>query len=205
MADLHFAHEMAGAIRILLDRCPDMQVLWKLIKHGEYDDSFSEILTQELGTDRIRIRGWLEAEPLAILQTGHISCVVHHGGATSYYEAISYVTVSSHHYVKSLLIGDFTRTGVPQVICPLWLDCLDYAARVEWLGIGIDANRKVGYPIEAVELGLAMAKVVGHPGHFALSDSMCARAREIAESSQRYGGSRAAADKVLDILKDLNK
>lgn len=205
VADLHFAHEMAGAIRILLDRCPDMQVLWKLIKHGEYDDSFSEILTQELGTDRIRIRGWLEAEPLAILQTGHISCVVHHGGATSYYEAISYVTVSSHHYVKSLLIGDFTRTGVPQVICPLWLDCLDYAARVEWLGIGIDANRKVGYPIEAVELGLAMAKVVGHPGHFALSDSMCARAREIAESSQRYGGSRAAADKVLDILKDLNK
>lgn len=93
-----------------------------------------------------------------------------------------------------------TRTGVPQVICPLWLDCLDYAARVEWLGIGIDANRKVGYPIEATELGMAMAEVVGHPDHFASSDRMRARARDLAMLSRKYGGSRTAADKVLEIL-----
>ncbi len=66
----------------------------------------------------------------------------------------------------------------------------------------MDANRKVGYPIEATELGLAMARVVGHPGHFALSDSMCARARELAESSRRHGGSGAAANKVLEILNE---
>lgn len=99
-----------------------------------------------------------------------------------------------------MLTASATRTGVPQVICPLWLDCLDYAARVEWLGIGTDANRKVGYPVEAAELGLAMAKVVGHPGNSALSESMRAKARELAESSRRYGGSVAAADKVLTIL-----
>lgn len=89
IADFNFASEMAGAIRIFLDKCPNAQVLWKLIKHGGYDDSFSDVLAQELITDRVRITGWLDAEPLAILQTGHISCVVHHGGATSYYEAIS--------------------------------------------------------------------------------------------------------------------
>ena len=90
---------------------------------------------------------------------------------------------------------DSTRTGVPQVICPLWLDCLDYAARAEWLGVGIDANRKVGYPIEAAELGMAMAKVVGYPGHFASLDGMRARARELAGSSRRLGGNGRAADK----------
>ena len=100
------------------------------------------------------------------------------------------------------LIGNTNRTGVPQVICPLWLDCLDYAARVEWLGIGIDANRKIGYPVEARELGLAMATAVGYPGYFALSDSMHERARELAESSRKHGGSGAAAEKVLEILNE---
>ena len=94
------------------------------------------------------------------------------------------------------------RIGIPQVICPLWLDCLDYAAPVEWLGVGIDANREVGYPIEAAELGMAMAKVVGYPGHFASSDCMRARARELAESSRRLGGNGTAADKVLEILNE---
>lgn len=89
VADLNFAHEMAGAIRVFIDKCSDAQVLWKLIKHGGYGDDFSRVLTREMNTDRVRITGWLDAEPLAILQTGHICCVVHHGGATSYYEAIS--------------------------------------------------------------------------------------------------------------------
>lgn len=100
----------------------------------------------------------------------------------------------------SSLIRNTIRTGVPQVICPLWLDCLDYAARAEWLGIGIDANRNVGYPVEATELGLAMAIAVSYPGHFALSDSMRVRARELVESSRKHGGSGAAAEKVLEIL-----
>ena len=104
VADLHFAHEMAGAIRIFLDKCPDTQVLWKLIKHGKYDDCFSKILSGELSTDRVRISGWLEAEPFAILQTGHISCVVHHGGATSYYGAIPYVAVSPRHSIEVFLL-----------------------------------------------------------------------------------------------------
>ncbi len=64
----------------------------------------------------------------------------------------------------------------------------------------MDANRKVGYPIEATELGLAMAKVVGHSGYFALSDSMRARATELVESSRRHGGSGAAAKKVMEFL-----
>lgn len=100
-------------------------------------------------------------------------------------------------------MGDiYIRTGVPQVVCPLWLDCLDYAARVEWLGIGRDANRKVGYPVEARELGMAMATVVGWPGHSALSEGMRERARELAVESRKYGGSGKAAERVLEILNE---
>lgn len=108
----------------------------------------------------------------------------------------------SNTVVEASLIGIPSSTGVPQVVCPLWLDCLDYAARVEWLGIGRDANRKVGYPIEANELGMAMASVVGYQGHFALSDGMRERARGLAVSSRKHGGSGAAAEKVLEILKE---
>lgn len=47
-----------------------------------------------------------------------------------------------------------------------------------------------------------MATAVGYSGHFALSDSMRERARELAESSRKHGGSGAAAEKVLEILNE---
>lgn len=50
-----------------------------------------------------------------------------------------------------------------------------YEANVERFGIDTDANRNVVYPSEAADLGLAIANVVGHPGHSLLSDSMRVR------------------------------
>ncbi len=105
------------------------------------------------------------------------------------------------------LANDFGRAGVPQVICPLWLDCIDYAARVEYLGIGIDGNKKVGFPIEANEVANAVIRVlIEHIGgdEFDTPKCMKVRARALAEASKRYGGRYKAAGTIVDIVEILN-
>jgi hypothetical protein len=99
--DAAYARELALGFRILLDQDPRMQVLWKLkldmTKVGKsivdiplYSD-VPEILGKEIANGRVRIEQWLKPEPLSILQSGHITCFVHHGGANSYNEAVRYV------------------------------------------------------------------------------------------------------------------
>ncbi|KAK7418134.1 hypothetical protein QQX98_004109 [Neonectria punicea] len=93
--------EMACAIRILCDefqkkkQSPNrpLQVLWKLKAHGdvkvlEEGSKIREIIGKETEADQVRIVSWAVAEPIAILQTGHVVCSVHHGGANSFNEAI---------------------------------------------------------------------------------------------------------------------
>jgi UDP:flavonoid glycosyltransferase YjiC (YdhE family) len=89
------ACELARAIRIVLSalRSSPLQVLWKLKKEGTYETSepgcrIFGILADEFKMDLVRIYEWLTPQPLAILQTGKISCSIHHGGANSYYEAV---------------------------------------------------------------------------------------------------------------------
>lgn len=70
-----------------------MQVLWKLKKDGEYeatgpDSKLRAAFGDKMDSDRIRIVDWLESPPLAVLQSGSVACAIHHGGASSYNEAI---------------------------------------------------------------------------------------------------------------------
>lgn len=97
------AREFAGALKILLDSKPDVQVLWKLKRSGglgirpnsksESDggnvtaDSLEEIET-EITTGRVRVEEWLSVDPVAVLQSGHVTCSVHHGGSNSFHEAL---------------------------------------------------------------------------------------------------------------------
>lgn len=83
------ARQMGGAIRILLDREPDVRVLWKAIAHGDIENVFREVLGKELDTARVQIVAWLNAEPLAILRHPNLVLGVNHGGANSWYEAFS--------------------------------------------------------------------------------------------------------------------
>ena len=112
--DDDMAREFATALRIVLDSKPDLQVLWKLKTFGgltikderksaqisskpDPKSGFSgcglapatlDPIEKELANGRVRVAEWLSADPLAILQTGHVACSVHHGGSNSFHEAL---------------------------------------------------------------------------------------------------------------------
>lgn len=69
-----------------------MQILWKIKKQGEYDvgpgSRLYDVLGPSIESGSVRIVDWLVTEPMAILQSGHVRCSVHHGGANSYNEAV---------------------------------------------------------------------------------------------------------------------
>lgn len=98
------ACELASAIRTVLRTVPSaptsppLQVLWKLKKQGVYDVhepgcKIFDILGDEFKLGLVRICGWLKPQPIAILNTGHVICNIHHGGANSYYEAVRYASL----------------------------------------------------------------------------------------------------------------
>ena len=81
------AVELAKGIRVVLGRHQDLQVLWKL--QSVVTDDLKAILGAELeGDGRVKVRSWLETDPVSLLQSGHVICSVHHGGANSFYEAV---------------------------------------------------------------------------------------------------------------------
>ncbi len=100
-----FARGLATALRILLDRRPDIQVLWKLKKsrsaNGHQD--VSEILGEVTKNGRVRVESWLKPDTPAILQSKNLVCWVHHGGSNSYHEAIGYVLLLSYQVELSTL------------------------------------------------------------------------------------------------------
>ncbi|KAK1983969.1 glycosyltransferase family 1 protein [Colletotrichum cereale] len=126
-----------------------LQFLWKLNQSPDgktgYDVyrkgcGLEAVLGGEFDKDAIRVVSWVAAEPYAVLQSGHVVCSVNHGGANSFWEALS--------------------AGVPQVVLPVWADTYDFAYRAEFLGIGKFGNRKSAPRHEARELVTALQQVV---------------------------------------------
>ncbi|KAL4935463.1 hypothetical protein BDV06DRAFT_234306 [Aspergillus oleicola] len=143
--DSEQTREFAGALHTLLDARSDIQVLWKLKLDREKEavDWISEALEcimDEVTEGRVRLEEWLPVEPHCVLQSGHVCCMVHHGGANSFNEAV--------------------RAGVPQIVLPVWFDTFDYASRVEYLKIGVWASKKSAPKINAPELGKAFLRVL---------------------------------------------
>ncbi|WWD22299.1 hypothetical protein CI109_106790 [Kwoniella shandongensis] len=131
-----FAQNMLTAIRVLLDKRKDVQVLWRLKRWGGYDlEGVDEV------KDRLIVVDWLEAEPVSILASGLVGCYVHHGGSNSYHEALA--------------------LGIPQVLLPAWFDCFDFANRVEYFGIGLWGNRQSAPNCTYSELCAALLTVMG--------------------------------------------
>ncbi len=168
---------LGSGLRTVLDRQPNLQVLWKLKFKGSVDDGISSILDKELASDTVRIRSWLTADPYAILQSGQIVCSVNHSGGNSFYEA--------------------TGAGVPHVALPLWYDCYDFAARVEYLGIGIRANHRNAPRVDAEEFGLALRTIVDD--NSAKGRMICKRAKVLGEVCRKAGGRVAACDKIVQL------
>jgi hypothetical protein len=101
--DDSMAREFAGGLKVLLDSRPDVQVLWKLKKSGgvgirpkdksgldgvDVTTDSLESIEKEIAVGRVRVEEWLSVDPVAVLQSGHVVCSVHHGGSNSFHEAL---------------------------------------------------------------------------------------------------------------------
>ena len=83
------------------------------------------------------------------------------------------------------------------MVLPCWLDTLEFANRVEWLGIGVYGSRSAAPSVESQELSRALMRV--------LSDGIEAtkirqQAKKLSDISQRVGGRKKAYEKIIEIL-----
>lgn len=80
--------EVAQALKGVLERFNDVQVLWKLIPQSEGQlDDIHDIFGKSILVDaRVRIETWLKPDPVSIIETGKVIAQVHHGGANTYFE-----------------------------------------------------------------------------------------------------------------------
>ncbi|KAL5003448.1 hypothetical protein BDV10DRAFT_190867 [Aspergillus recurvatus] len=168
----------ADGLHMLLDARPDVQVLWKLKPDRKVEavdwipDAVKEIF-DEVFAGRVRIEEWLPVDPICILQSGQICCMVHHGGANSYNEAI--------------------RAGVPQIVLPVWFDTYDFAARVEYLGVGVWGSKTSAPAINGPELGKAFLHVLHSGESLAIRDKAKTIAAKLGSSEGRTMASETVA------------
>ncbi|KUJ12323.1 UDP-Glycosyltransferase/glycogen phosphorylase [Mollisia scopiformis] len=192
--DDQMAQQFASGLKIVLHQMPGIQILWKLKTSGglavssdaKTTSGFSgtgikkeslEAIEPWILSGSVKVLEWLSVDPMAVLQSGNIVCSVHHGGSNSFHEALS--------------------AGVPQVILPCWLDTLDFANRVEWLGIGVYGSRNAAPSVEADELSQALLKALGNDHE---ATRMREKAKELAMISARPGGRRKACEEIIGIL-----
>ncbi|RAL17664.1 glycosyltransferase family 1 protein [Aspergillus homomorphus CBS 101889] len=171
--------EFATAIVTLLNCRPELQVLWKLRLDDpdvEVDHEVRKLKSTVLPRNRLRVYDWFPVEPLAMLMSGNVVCVVHHGGANAYHEAI--------------------RAAIPQIVLPLQLDVFDYAQRVEYLGVGVWGSRKTTPRVTGAELVKAMLCVLTT----AEGDAMRQRAEKVSLKLLRKNGRVVAHEKILETI-----
>ncbi|KAK8119990.1 uncharacterized protein PG998_004616 [Apiospora kogelbergensis] len=133
------AGEVLAALEQFAARHPDKQVLWKY-PHASLPNAGK-------GPARVRLLAWLPSTPVACLTASAAAggapalAYVHHGGANSFNEAVA--------------------AAVPQVVCPVWTDTYDFAARVEHMGVGVRGNAAHAPNVRAEELAAALDRVAG--------------------------------------------
>ncbi|CAG8220785.1 unnamed protein product [Penicillium salamii] len=170
--------QFAEGIRVLLQRRGWIQVLWKLQTTSamgsiEQDGSALKCLRGFVDSGQVKIMAWLP-EPSSILRSGNILCMVHHGGANSFHEAI--------------------QAGVPHVVLPVWYDTYDFATRVEWLGIGVWGNKTVAPRVDGAELGAALVRAITSTDAI----QFFLKAQDI---SEKLGEGRViACEKIIELL-----
>lgn len=184
----------ALALRDLLDAAEkNLQVMWKVKRRTEgsegnqtsgsrelsWDGEWKAVrdaLLPEIEADRVRIVSWVDADPCAVLQSGHIVCSVHHGGASSHHEALV--------------------AGLPQVVLPGWLDCYDFGNRAEMNGYGIRANKTAAPRWAREELGNALKEVIISKQEATFRDN----AKKLALRHPADAGRNKAAKLILETL-----
>ncbi|KAE8149115.1 hypothetical protein BDV25DRAFT_130633 [Aspergillus avenaceus] len=153
--------EFMKAFRMLWDKRPGVQILWKILtKTGKVsEEALPSDLRAAIAGGQVRVESWLAVEPVSILKSGHVQCMVHHGGSNSYHEAIA--------------------AGVPQVVLPVWYDTYDFASRAEWLGVGLRANQKNTSAVDGIELGQTLIRMLASDEGLAMQDKAKAIAAQL--------------------------
>ncbi|KAK8059087.1 hypothetical protein PG996_009017 [Apiospora saccharicola] len=165
------ASTMATAIRATLNKHTDAQVLWKMM-NARNRTAELEPLSGLITSGRVRISGWIDVDPVSLLETGDILASVHHGGSNCYHEAI--------------------YAGVPQVVLPLWADLYNFAALTETSGIGLYGSRGTapGWTVD----GLTNAFVTVIDDEKAAG--MRGKARELSRRAKARSGREVAAAEI---------
>jgi UDP:flavonoid glycosyltransferase YjiC (YdhE family) len=109
--DETMTQKFAAGLKIVLDKIPEVQVLWKIKKFGgmiissQADTKNSpqekglthdslDAIWSEIRSGRVKVLEWVSVDPLALLQSGKVVCSVHHGGSNSFHEALRYLLPS---------------------------------------------------------------------------------------------------------------
>ncbi|KAK0645433.1 hypothetical protein B0T16DRAFT_411164 [Cercophora newfieldiana] len=165
-------NEILHAIERTLEKHAKLQVLWKL-----QSDTLPSI--PPAIASRVRVMAWLPGHPAAILTASNkIVAYVHHGGSNSFHEAVA--------------------AGVPHVVCPVWLDTYDFATRVEYLDIGVWANRTRAPEIKGEDLAEALELVSSG----AAAERLRTNARKLANIvGDVNAGRKTATAKILEVTK----
>ncbi|KAH6856223.1 glycosyltransferase family 1 protein [Chaetomium sp. MPI-CAGE-AT-0009] len=168
------AAEMAGAVKMLKGREVEVEGKGKGVE-GVFGPGgvVERVLGEEVRSGVVKVVDWLEAEPMAVLETGVVVCAVHHGGANSFLEAVC--------------------AGVPQVVLPVWMDTFDFARRAELLGIGRWGNRLSRKLCEEKELGAILTEVVAGEKASAYAQ----KAKELAAVCNESGGGKVIAARYI--------
>lgn len=88
------------------------------------------------------------------------------------------------------------RSGLPHVVLPVWFDTYDYAARVEYLGIGIYGSKTSAPNVRAAELGPALVRITADSDEAAKFRAGAKRLKELCRA--KGNGRELAAAVILD-------
>ena len=82
--------------------------------------------------------------------------------------------------------------GKPQIILATWFDTYEYAARIEYLGIGIYGNKTAAPGASTEEFGNALSAILLDKSD--KSQRMHERAKTLGDLCQKSGGRKYACD-----------
>jgi hypothetical protein len=80
---------MAEAVAAILEETAgQVHVLWKMKTKGDISGNHLPLLKPYIDAGTLRVVEWLTIDPASLLESGAVTIAVHHGGSSSYHEAV---------------------------------------------------------------------------------------------------------------------
>jgi hypothetical protein len=87
-----YTEERARIMALAIDKVlgkTDVQILWKVAKGSGFGDDFALPLKHYQDQGRVLVTDWLTVDTFSLLETGYVVTSVHHGGSSSFNEAMA--------------------------------------------------------------------------------------------------------------------